>query len=96
MQARIVATEKVELHMLDRLYHFLRYELYGVVDTGEVLHGIEDQRGAGAKKSACLGCDDCAVGKLDGRTWHSASLGTLACSSNRTTVVLVDFSLLEK
>ena len=66
VEARVAAVQHVDLGVLDGLYHLLRDELDAVVDAGEVLKGVEQQCGAGAKQVAGSGGDDGAVGQLDG------------------------------
>lgn len=66
MQPGITGAEIRGLGFLDRFDELLGDELDAVVDAGQVLYGVENQRGTGAKQFAGLRGDDGAVGKLYG------------------------------
>ena len=48
MEPGIVASEIIDLRLLNGFDHVLRNELQVVVDAGQVFRGIEDQGGAGS------------------------------------------------
>lgn len=96
VQTRVAALEVACLGMLYRLDERLRYKLNRVVYARKMLHRVEYQRRARAQKGAGFGGDDCAVGKLYGRAWHTAALGTLAGGSHGLAVVQTYLGLLEE
>ena len=66
VQARITSVEILHLQFLDGLDHRLGNQLYIVSDAGQVLDGIQQQRGAGAQQRTGFPGQDRAVRKLDG------------------------------
>ena len=83
MQTRIVAVQIIDLGLLDRLYHVLRNELYVMVNTGQMLCGIEYHRCTGTQQRRGLGCYDSAVRQLYCGSRNAGLLLTLL-GGNRT------------
>jgi len=79
MEAGIMAVEIADLGLLDGLDHILGDELYLVVYAGEMLCGIENQRGGGAEQRAGLGGYQCPVCKLNSGGCNTAFCLSLAC-----------------
>ncbi len=52
VQTRVVAMKEVHLGLLNGLYHPLGDEFDAMVDSGQMLGGIEDEGGAGAEQVA--------------------------------------------
>ncbi len=82
--------------MLYGLYEVLRQQLYIVTDAGQMLDGIQYQRGARAKQRRGFGCDYSAVGQFYRRAWHTGLFRACTCSGYSLAVAEVYAGLIEK
>ncbi len=96
MEARVAAAQIVCFSVLDWLDHVLRYQFDRVIDTRQMLQGVEDQGGARAEEVACFSGYDCAVGEFDRRAMALAFFCPLFCGSCSASVRCVDLCLLHE
>ena len=96
VETRIAAAQIVDFRILYRFDHCLRNKFDRMIYTGEIFHGIEYESCARSEQRACLSCDNSSVGKFDGRTRHTATLGSFAGNNRRAAIRGVDLGLLEK
>ena len=88
--------QHVDFGVLDGLYHLLRDELDAVVDACKVLEGVEQQGCAGAEQVAGGGCDDGAVGQLNGGRRSIFLIAALLGGHGGAAVIGTDLGLLHK
>ena len=67
MQTRVLAVKVGDLGLLNRFDKPSGNKLRAVVDAGQMLGGLEEDRGAGTQKIRGLGGQDRPVRELDGR-----------------------------
>lgn len=96
VQARVVAVQVFGLGVLYRLYEGLWDELEVVVDAGEVLDGVEEERGTGAEELAALARYDAAILKFDSRAWVAALFRALLGGDCSAAVSGVESGLFEE
>ena len=96
VESRIMPTKIIHLGILYRFDHRLRNQFGVVVDTGKMLHHIEQQGGTATEQKTGMCGDDSTVLEFDGRRRVPGALEALLGGNGSAAEVGIDLCLVEE